>query len=332
MSTTWSEVRGREKPTVEFIRVLIRVIRFVVLRAADFCIRSFANLVLMPVGYFFDYILSWLNAKFHAYEKSDREVHMRFQKVMQAASLVKNKLTLALDSVIQSEPTKAIRERIRSISTLTNVELECVWLNSMLRFSFTAGLSKALEHSTEEYIRGLLESHPFLRSVGLLHVSLGKVAPVIRSVKVHERSSGAQELTTDIECSWASDEGEILFQFADISGSRRYLRLYCFRLYGLSRCTFDSPSSAFMPWNAMSCQFYDRPSVRFQHESFLESGCSDSSTAPVTSMVVDGIVSLLKQRLKDVALAPRSVRFNLSSSGSTHRPSTSTKRSSRSSA
>jgi hypothetical protein len=306
-------------PITDFMRAFIKVIRLVVIKMVDVCVRMYGSVTLIPIGYMLDYFISnlvmVLKDTYYASSNTEwsREVTYRMENVMATTFRIKERVTLALDSVIQ--PTRAITQRIR---TLSNVELECVWLNQVVRFSWLAGLCPALEHSTEEYIRSLLETHTVLRSVQLTHISLGRVAPLIKSLKVHENESGAQELTTEIECSWASDEGEILFNFTDISGNRRFLRLHHFQLAGLSRCTFDSATSAFFPWGAVSCQFYQRPSVRFRHESFLDSPDSDAgaAAAPVTSMVVDAIVSLLKSKLKDVALAPRSVRFNLSSSSS----------------
>ena len=305
--STWRDRDVGYTPIADFTRSMIKVLRLLAVKLVDFSMRILAGSLVLPFAYLGDYILgifvAWYTPGEHENEK---EISERIGRFYDRLLYLRDRMLSALE-VVSHLPTG------RAIRTLSNVELECIWLNNVVRISWPVGMRAAVERSTEEYINELLESHSLLAGVHLVSLRLGRSSPLIKSVKVLPlEGTGGYKLTTEIECSWISDDGEIMFTFIDITGRVRYLRLFNFRVSGLSKCTFESAMSAFFPWGRARAQFYERPSVRFEHESFLESSSGgDFQTAPLTSMMVDALVALLKTKLKEVALAPRSVSFNL---------------------
>ena len=301
--STWREKNIGFTPCFDFTKSVVKLIRLICLKTVDVSMRLISSLFIFPFAHVADYIISISISRFanqFGNNEDISEIHERFGKLCKSMLHLKKK--------ISHLPTG------RAIRSYSNVDLECLWLNSVMRISWPVGMCATVERAANGYVVELLKSYNLFKGVQLIHLTLGKSSPMIKSLAVHEGTE-SHHLVIDIECSWVSDEGEIFFHYSDITGKSYYLRLFELRLEGFMKCTFDSSIASFFPWGRASAQFYEKPYVKFEHETYLGSNSPSTGTlktAPLTSMVVDTLISLLKSKLKNVALAPRSISFNLS--------------------
>ena len=249
-----------------------------------------------------------------------------------------NLLHIVLDVVLDSSHLNDVAgEQLRSIST---IGIESEWINEAISASWGYGLASRCEELAYEAAMSVLDDSAGAYGGLTPRVEIRSIsvepgdAPIVLNVEVVNAEEEEKEVSNmepsfsfEIDFAWTAKESSVVLMLSDsVFFEDVSITLTHFVAAGRARITLCEPVVGIVPWSEALITFIEKPDLQWSASvqgarsdptERGKQGESEWERAPairgssLQNLAVNGLLSLMNQRLRGSAVYPRSVRVGV---------------------